>query len=60
MKTPYMAVIGRREAEADTVAVNMRGAGEGAEAGSGRVDEFIGRVLTESKSRSLTLNALSG
>ena len=29
MKTPYMCVVGRREAEADQVAVNTRGAGEG-------------------------------
>ncbi|MEO5815308.1 MAG: threonine--tRNA ligase [Gemmatimonadaceae bacterium] len=57
MKVPYMCVIGRREAEADQVAVNTRGAGEGQKPAPVLVDEFISRVVAESKSRGLTLGA---
>jgi threonyl-tRNA synthetase len=57
MKTPYMCVIGRREAEADQVAVNTRGAGEGQKPAPVAVDEFITRVLRESADRSLSLGA---
>jgi len=57
MKVPYMCVIGRREAEADQVAVNTRGAGEGQKPAPVGVDEFIRRVSAEAKERSLTLNA---
>ena len=42
MKVPYMCVVGRREAEADQVAVNTRGAGEGQKPAPVAVDEFIG------------------
>ena len=57
MKVPYMCVIGRREAEADQVAVNMRGAGEGQKPAPVAVDEFIARVKGEIASRALTLSA---
>jgi threonyl-tRNA synthetase len=57
MKVPYMCVIGRREAEADQVAVNTRGAGEGQKPAPVGVDEFIRRVSAESKERTLTLHA---
>ena len=57
MKTPYMCVIGRREAEADQVAVNTRGAGEKQKPAPVAVDEFIARVQAESTSRSLGLEA---
>jgi threonyl-tRNA synthetase len=59
MKVPYLAVIGKREAEADTVAINVRGAGKEQKPAPVGVDEFIGRVLEEDRSRSLTLNALA-
>jgi len=57
MKTPYMCVIGRREAEADQVAVNTRGAGEGQKPAPVAVDEFIRRIRAEIDTRSLTLGA---
>ncbi len=57
MKVPYMCVIGRREVEADQVAVNTRGAGEGQKPAPVGVDEFIRRVVAESGSRALTLAA---
>ena len=57
MKVPYMCVVGRREAEADQVAVNTRGAGEGQKPAPLAVDAFIARVLHESATRALTLEA---
>jgi threonyl-tRNA synthetase len=57
MKVPYMCVVGRREAEADQVAVNTRGAGEGQKPAPVSVDEFIARVARETRDRSLTLGA---
>jgi threonyl-tRNA synthetase len=57
MKVPYMCVVGRREAEADQVAVNTRGAGEGQKPAPVAVDEFIARVKSEVSSRALTLDA---
>ena len=57
MKVPYMCVIGRREAESDQVAVNTRGAGEGQKPAPMPVDEFIARVMGETRSRALTLGA---
>jgi threonyl-tRNA synthetase len=57
MKVPYMCVIGRREAEADQVAVNTRGAGEGQKPAPVGVDEFIARVKGEIAERSLKLEA---
>jgi threonyl-tRNA synthetase len=57
MKTPYMCVVGRREAEADQVAVNTRGAGEGQKPAPVGVEEFIRRILAEINTRALTLGA---
>jgi len=52
MKVPYMAVIGKREAEAGTIAVRVRGEGKKQEVVS--VDSFIERVRGEIAARSLT------
>ena len=57
MKVPYLAVIGKREAEADTVAINVRGAGKEQKPAPVAVATFIEKVLAEVKSRSLTLGA---
>ena len=57
MKVPYMCVVGRREAEADQVAVNTRGAGEGQKPAPVGVSEFIARVLAETQARAMTLSA---
>ena len=57
MKVPYLAVIGKREAESDTVAVNVRGAGKEQKPAPVAVGQFIDRVLAEAKTRSLTLAA---
>jgi len=51
MKVPYMAVVGKREAEAGTVAVRTRGAGKKQDVVG--VDAFIARVRGEIKARSL-------
>jgi threonyl-tRNA synthetase len=51
MKVPYMAVIGKREAEAGTVALRVRGTGKKQDIVS--VDEFIARVAGEIASRAL-------
>jgi threonyl-tRNA synthetase len=59
MKVPYLAVIGKREAESDMVAINVRGAGREQKPAPLPVAMFIQRVLEESRSRSLTLDALS-
>ena len=50
-KVPYMAVVGQREAEADTVAVRIRGAGNKQEIVP--VEEFIGRIAEQIRSRAL-------
>jgi threonyl-tRNA synthetase len=50
-KVPYMAVVGQREAEADTVAIRVRGAGNKQEVVP--VEEFVARVTEEIRSRSL-------
>lgn len=52
MKVPYMAVIGKREAEAGTLAVRVRGEGKKQEIIS--VDAFIERVRGEIATRELT------
>jgi len=52
MKVPYMAVVGRREAEAGTLAVRTRGAGKKQDIVP--VAEFIERVRREIQARSLT------
>ena len=51
MKVPYMAVVGKREAEAGTLAVRARGAGKKQEVIP--VSEFIERVRRESATRAL-------
>jgi threonyl-tRNA synthetase len=51
MKVPYMAVVGRREAEAGTIALRVRGAGKKQDIVS--VDEFIARVKTEIQTRAI-------
>lgn len=48
-KIPYVCVIGDKEIEADEVAVRARGIGQ---VGTMSVDEFIGKVEDEIKSRS--------
>ncbi len=50
-KTPYMCVVGRREAEEDTVALRVRGAGRKQEILT--ANAFIDRVLSEIRSRAL-------
>jgi len=52
MKVPYMAVIGKREAEAGTIAVRVRGEGKKQEVLG--VDAFIERVRGEIATRALT------
>ena len=52
MKVPYMAVVGKREAEAGTLAVRARGAGKKQDIVP--VAEFIERVRKEAESRALT------
>ena len=51
MKVPYMAVVGKREAEGGTVAVRARGAGKKQEIVL--VGEFVERVRRESDGRAL-------
>jgi threonyl-tRNA synthetase len=55
MKVPYMAVIGKREAEANTLAVRERGAGKKQEVVA--LDAFIARVTNEIRTRSLSAAA---
>ena len=57
MKVPYMIVVGRREAEQGTVAVNVRGAGKEQKPNSVPVDTFISRIVEEQRARSLVLAA---
>ncbi|HET7633050.1 MAG TPA: threonine--tRNA ligase [Gemmatimonadaceae bacterium] len=51
MKVPYMAVVGKREAESDAVAVRVRGEGKKQEVVP--VADFIERVRTEAAQRAL-------
>jgi len=51
MKVPYMAVVGKREAEQGTVAVRVRGKGKKQEVMA--VDEFVSRVAEKVKTRAL-------
>jgi len=60
MKVPYMLVVGKREAEQGTVAVNVRGAGKEQKPNSIPLDEFVRRVAEEKRSRTLTLSAHEG
>ena len=57
MKTPYMAVIGKREAESGTIAINVRGAGKEQKPKPVPVDRFVERVAEEIRTRALTLTA---
>jgi threonyl-tRNA synthetase len=50
-KVPYMAVIGQREAESDSLALRVRGAGKKQEVMP--VDAFLGRVTEEVRTRAL-------
>lgn len=50
-KVPYMAVIGQREAESDTLALRVRGAGKKQEVLP--VGEFLARVAEEVRTRAL-------
>ena len=50
-KVPYMAVIGQREADSDSLALRVRGAGKKQEVMP--VDAFLGRVTDEVRTRAL-------
>jgi threonyl-tRNA synthetase len=52
LKVPYMAVIGRREMEANALAIRVRGTGKKQEEIS--LDDFITRITGEIKTRALT------
>ncbi len=52
MKVPYMAVLGKREAEAGQVAIRVRGAGKKQEVVP--VDDFVARLVDEIRTRALT------
>ena len=52
MKVPYMAVVGKREAESNAVAVRARGAGKKQDVIS--VEEFVARVVLERDTRALS------
>ena len=57
LKVPYLAVVGKREAEQGTIAVSVRGAGEKQHPVPVPVDEFIARVRQEISTRALELRA---
>ncbi len=57
LKVPYLAVVGKREAEQGTIAVSVRGAGEKQHPVPVPVDEFITRVREEISTRALELRA---
>jgi threonyl-tRNA synthetase len=57
MKVPYMLVVGAKEMEQGTVAVNVRGAGKEQKPKPIPLDTFVARVVEEKRTRSLTLNA---
>jgi len=50
-RVPYMAVIGKREADSGTIALRVRGAGKKQEVVS--VDDFVARVVREKRERAL-------
>ena len=52
MKVPYMAVVGKREAEDGTVAVRVRGQGKKQEILT--VEDFVGRVRDQITERRLS------
>lgn len=51
-KVPYMFVVGKREAEANTVSVRLR---DGTDLGALKLDEAIGRVVEKYQTKSLEL-----
>ncbi|HEX5437107.1 MAG TPA: threonine--tRNA ligase [Gemmatimonadaceae bacterium] len=57
LKTPYMAIVGAREAEAGTVALRMRGAGKKQDVMP--VTELVARLEREVARRALTPETLS-
>jgi threonyl-tRNA synthetase len=50
-KVPYMAVVGQREVESDSLALRVRGAGKKQEVMP--VNDFLGRVVEEVRTRAL-------
>jgi threonyl-tRNA synthetase len=56
LKTPYMAIVGKREADAGTVALRMRGAGKKQEVIS--VDALLARLEREVATRALAPETL--
>ena len=56
-KVPYMLVVGKREAEQGTVAVNVRGAGKEQKPNSIPLEEFVRRMTQENRARTLVLAA---
>jgi len=54
---PYMLVVGKREAEQETVAVNVRGAGKEQKPNAVPLDAFVDRIVEENRTRSLVLAA---
>jgi threonyl-tRNA synthetase len=57
MKVPYMVVVGAKEMEQGTVAVNVRGAGKEQRPKPIPLDRFVSAVVEEKRTRSLNLNA---
>ncbi len=53
LKIPYMAIVGKREAESDSIALRLRGAGKKQDVIP--VNEFIARVEQQIATRALTL-----
>jgi threonyl-tRNA synthetase len=50
-KVPYMAIVGQREAESDSLALRVRGAGKKQEVMT--IDAFLGRLAEEIRTRAL-------
>jgi threonyl-tRNA synthetase len=50
-KVPYMAVVGQREADSDSLALRVRGAGKKQEVLT--ADDFLRRILDEVQTRAL-------
>jgi threonyl-tRNA synthetase len=59
MKIPYMVVVGKREAEQGTVAVNVRGAGKEQKPNSVPLDAFVASVVEQNRSRTLSLSDMA-
>ncbi len=57
MKVPYMLVVGAKEMESRTVAVNVRGAGKEQRPKPVPIDRFVRRARAEIEGRTLTLSA---